>query len=232
MGMFSWIFKALQGKSSGSGSFDDPIEMAEANILELKKNLRDAMSSLAQVKSVAIRLNNDAENQRRLAEEHERKAMLNLQKIERGELDATEAERLAQVALEHQRAALERAAGIQQEYESQQAVADRLQLEVGKLQREITRYGNELVTLRARSRTAESMQKINKQIAGVETTSTLDVLERMKERVVEQESLANAYGQLAEIEREVNSEPADPLASPPSSADSLAALKRKMGIVG
>ena len=231
MGMFSWIFKAIQGKNRSEAGFDNPIQMAEDNIRDLKDNLREAMASLAQVKSVAIRLHNDTEDQRSLAASHERKAMLALQEMQNGQLDAAEAERRAQKALEHQQAALERAAGLQKDYEAQQVVADRLQLEVGKLQREITRYENELVTLRARSRTAESMQKINKQIAGVESTSTLDVLERMKERVVEQESLANAYGQLADLEREVNAEPSDPVApKPPSGSESLEALKRRMGI--
>ena len=71
---------------------------------------------------------------------------------------------------------------------AQSAAADKLQAKVEKLKRDISKYENELVTLRARARTAESMKKVNKQLAGVDSSSTIAMLEKMKDKVAEEES--------------------------------------------
>ena len=115
---------------------------------------------------------------------------------------------------------------------SQQQAADQLQVKVEKLRRDISRYDNELVTLRARARTAESMKKVNKQLAGVDSSGTIAMLEKMKARVDEDESLASAYGEIsdsgASIDDQIDKALAEP--SPSQASDSLAALKAKMGI--
>lgn len=233
MSIFRRIFRVAQAEGHAVvDQFEDPIKMTEQGVRDLKKNLQEAMASLAQVKSVAIRLDKDAEDQRRLAADYERKAMLLLQKMQGGGLDATEAERLATSALEQKEAASQRAASIRKDHETQKNAADQLQTKVEKLRRDISRYENELITLRARARTAQSMAKINKQIAGVDTTSTVAMLEKMKERVTEQESLAAAYGELADVGKSVEQEIEEALELPASStaSDSLAELKKKMGI--
>lgn len=231
--IFGRIFKVLQSEShSAVDKFEDPIKMTEQGIRDLKKNLQEAMTSLAQVKSVAIRLAKDADDQRRLASDYERKAMLLLQRMQKGEMDAGEAERLASSALESKEAAAQRAETIQKDHDIQKQAADKLQVKVEKLRRDVGRYENELVTLRARSRTAESMKKINKQMSGVDASSTISMLEKMKERVMEQESLAEAYGELADSNKSVDQEIDEALELPPPStaSDSLAELKKKMGI--
>lgn len=231
--IFQRIFKVAQSEAhSAMESFEDPIKMTEQGIRDLKENLREAMTSLAQVKSVAIRLKKEAEDQKRLAGDYERKAMLLLQRMQNGDLEASEAERLATSALEHKQQAEGRAASSQTDYQAQQNAADQLQAKVEKLKRDIGRYENELVTLRARARTAESMRKVNQQLAGVDSSSTLAMLEKMKAKVDEQESLAAAYGEIADSGKSLDQELDEVLALPTASAasDSLAELKRKMGI--
>jgi len=206
--------------------------MTEQGIRDLKKNLQEAMTSLAQVKSVAVRLRKDADDQKRMAAEYERKAMLLLQKLQAGDLNPVEAESLATQALEKKEEAMQRATSISGDYEVQSKAAEQLQVKVEKLRRDVGRYENDLVTLRARARTAESMKKINKQLAGVDSSSTISMLEKMKNKVMEEESLATAYGELADSSASVDQQIESALASPPSSvaADSLAEMKRKMGI--
>ena len=233
MGIFSRIFKVGQSEAhSMVDKLEDPIKMTEQGIRDLKGNLREAMTSLAQVKSVAIRLKKDVDDQNKRAADYERKAMLLLQRMQSGDLEQADAERLATQALQEKEEAARRAGSIQGDYEAQQKAADQLQKKVEKLRRDIQRYDNELVTLRARAKTATSMKKINEQLAGVDSSSTVAMLEKMKNKVMEQESLAHAYGDIIDESKGLDEEIDGLLESGTSSSasDSLAEMKKKLGI--
>jgi phage shock protein A len=111
-------------------------------------------------------------------------------------------------------------------------MSDQLQSKVEDLKRQISKYENEAITLKARARTASSMRKINQQLAGADASGTVAMLEKMKQKVQEEESLAEAYDQLADVGSSIDDDLDKALAAPSSSAgaDSLAALKKKMGI--
>ena len=231
--VFNRIFKWGQAEAhSVVDGLEDPIKMTEQGIRDLKKSLHEAMASLAQVKSVAIRLKKEAEDQKRIGGEYERKAMLLLQKMGTGTMDKGEAEDLARSALTRKDSAVERAQSLSKDHQTQQAAADRLQVNVEKLKRNVGKYENELVTLRARARTAESMKKVNRQLAGIDSSSTLAMLEKMKSKVEEEESLAQAYGELSDSSASIDEQIDEALALPEEAegADSLAELKAKMGI--
>ncbi|MEM8963350.1 MAG: PspA/IM30 family protein [Acidobacteriota bacterium] len=237
MSIFQRLFKVVQSEAhSAVDKFEDPIKITEQGIRDLKGNLQEALKSLAQVKSVAVRLRKDADDQKRLAKDYERKAMLLLQRMQDGSLDATEAESLATQALEQKTEAERRAEQIERDHVVQKQASDNLATKVEKLKRDIGKYENELITLRARARTAESMHKVNKQLAGADSSGTIAMLEKMKDRVTEQESLAEAYGEMADSSKSLDAKIDDALDAPALSSaaasDSLAALKAKMGIEG
>lgn len=238
--IFSRIFKVAQSEAhSAVNHLEDPIKMTEQGIRDLKKNLQEAMKGLAEVKSVALRMKKELDDHKRIAGDYERKAMLLLQKAQGGELEASQAESLATQALTKKEESMSQASRLQNNWETQQKAADALQGKVEKLKRDISRYENDLVTLRARARTAESMKKVNKQLAGVDSSGTIAMLEKMKSRVEEDESLAAAYGELTDggggsvdddIEAALSG--AGTSAAELKASDSLAALKAKMGIEG
>ncbi len=233
MSVFKRLFRVAKAEAhSVVDKLEDPIKLTEQGIRDLKKDLQSAMVSLAQVKATAIRLKKDADDQKKLAHDYERKAMLLLQKMQQGQMDQAEAERLATEALAKKEEALQRAATLNADYKAQQQMADQLQAKVQKLKQTIARYENELVTLKARARTASSMKKINEQMAKVDSSGTIAMLEKMKEKVMEEESLAEAYGEIAESTAGIDEEIDKALESPASvkAVDSLAELKKKMGI--
>ena len=229
-GVFSRLFKLGQAEAhSMVDKLEDPIKLTEQGIRDLKQDLQASMQSLAQVKGLAIRLRKDAEDQKKLSGDYERKAMLLLQKMQSGDLQPAEAERLAAESLNRKEEADKRTTSLSADYEAQQKMADQLQSKVEKLKQTISRYENELVTLQARAKTASSMRKINQQLSNVDSSSTISMLEKMKQKVSEEESLAEAYGDVANIGN-VDDEIDKALEAPSSSSDSLAALKAKMGI--
>lgn len=233
MSIFRRMFKVAQSNAHAAvDALEDPIKMTEQGIRDLKKNLQAAMVSLAQVKSLAIRLQKETDDHKKRAADYERKAMLLLRRAEAGEMAAAEAERLATSALEKKDREVQQSARVGGDYETQRRMSDQLQAKVEDLKRQIAKYENELITLRARARTASSMRKINQQLAGADASGTVAMLEKMKDRVQEEESLAEAYDQLADvggtIDEDIDKALADP--SPSAGADALADLKKKMGL--
>lgn len=231
-GVFQRMFKIGQSQAHAAlDNLEDPIRMTEQGIRDLKKDLQDSMKSLAEVKSIAIRMKKEAEENKGRAAEYERKAMLLLQRMQKGELSQEEADRLALEVLKRKEEASSNAVRQMKEWEAQDKMAAQLQSKIGKLKSAVTGYENDLVTLRARARTAASTKKINAQLAKVDSSGTLAMLEKMKNKVEEDESLAQAYGEMAEADKSVDDEINAALeGSTHPSSDSLAAMKAKLGI--
>ena len=233
MSIFRRIFKVGQSEAhSIVNKLEDPIKMTEQGIRDLKRDLQGAMSGLAEVKGVAIRLGKEAEDAKQQSGEYERKAMLLLQRFQDGQMDQEQAERLATEALTKKESASERATRLLKDATQQQQMAAQLQERVGKLKSTVSTYETELLTLRARAKTAESTRKINQQLAKVDSSSTITMLERMKNKVEEDEALAQAYGEVADVDTSVDSEIDRALASggTTSTQDKLQEMKAKMGI--
>jgi phage shock protein A len=234
MSIFSRLFKV--GESNVHAVLDkmeDPIKMTEQGIRDLKNDLQKAMTSLAEVKGIAIRTRKSADNAKKLAADYERKAMLLLQKMQNGDLPAADAERLATEALNRKEEKASEAMHLSREAENHEKMAANLQASVNKIKSSITSYENDLVTLKARARTAESTKKINAQLARVDASGTIAMLEKMKAKVEEDESLAVAYGDVVNADRSVDDEIASALESGKSTEASaqLLELKKKMGLL-
>ena len=233
MSFFSRIFKIGEAEAHAViDRFEDPIKLTEQGIRDLKNDLQGAMTSLAEVKAIAIRTRKDAENKKKLAADYERKAMLLLQRGQSGQLDMADAERLATEALSKKEQQASEAVRVSQEAERHGQMANQLQANVNKIKSTISTHENELVTLKARAKTASSTKKINKQLSKMDSSGTIAMLEKMKAKVEEDESLALAYADIATPDKTVDDEITSALESGKSASASanLLELKKKMGL--
>lgn len=233
-GIFERLFKVGQSEAHAIvDKLEDPIKLTEQGIRDLKNDLTQAMQSLAEVKGLAIRLKKQADDSGKLAQDYERKAMLLLQKAQAGDMDPAQAESLAMEVLQEKESAASRAAQLSQDYQAQNGMSQKLQSQVDELRKTISTYENELITLRARAKTASSMRKINQQLARVDSSSTIAMLDKMKQRVSEEESLATAYGEVAGSTVSIDAKVNEALRTPSAggSQKSLEDLKRKMGLL-
>ena len=232
MSIFQRLFNVGKAEvNSAIDKFEDPIKMTEQGIRDLKRDLNGAMTSLAEVKGQAIRLRKQAEDNKKASADWERKAMILIQQAQNGGLDPEEADRLATEALNRKEEAERRLAQFEQDAQAQENMATQLQSQVDKLKSTIATHENELISLRARAKTAAATKKINKQLAKVDSSGTIAMLERMKERVEEDESLSQAYGEMADEAKSLDEEIDSALSTPSSGSDQrLAALKAKMGM--
>ena len=207
MGIFSRLFNV--GKAEAHAAIDkleDPIKMTEQGIRDLKKDLDKSLQALAEVKALAIRSKRELNEQKSMGQNYEQKAILLLQKAEKGDLDVAEAERLATEALARKEEAVANAARAQEEVTRFDQNISQLDANVKKLKSTISRYENELRTLKARARVSSATQKINKQLSGIDSSGTVSMLEKMKDKVAQQEAMAEAYGEISVESRSLDDE--------------------------
>ena len=198
MGIFKRLFTV--GKAEANAAIDkleDPIKMTEQGIRDLKSDLDKSLQALAEVKAMAIRSKKDLSNSKSAAQTYEQKAILLVKKAERGEIDVAEADRLATEALARKEEAVQEATRAQEEVDRFETNINQLDAQVKKLKSTISRYENELRTLKARARVSSATEKINKQLSGIDSSGTVSMLEKMKEKVAQQEAMAEAYGDIS-----------------------------------
>lgn len=232
MNIFRRLFRI--GKAEAHSVIDkleDPIANTEQGIRDLKKDLDSSLKGLAEIKAIVIRSKREAKEAKLAAESWEKKAMLILQKVSKGELNAEDADRLAKEALVKKDQAVKNSSETQLRSENYGAQEVKLSAQVQKLKSMISNYENELKTLKARVRVSETTKKMNKQLAGIDPDSTISMLERMKDKVEQDEALGEAYGDIAGENTSLEDEINDAANVDASTADdALAALKAKMNI--
>jgi len=230
MNIFKRIFRIGQAEIHAVvDKMEDPIKMTEQGIREMKEDLDQAMEAYAKVKALAIRTRNAADKKYEEAAEYENKAVLLLQKLQKQELEKQIAERLAKEALLLKKTSFAEA----EELTNQADVHDESSNEVHKnievLKYNISKWETELSTLKARVRVADATKIVNKQLAKIDSNSTISMLERMKEKVEEDEALAKAYGEMAHTNKNVKDE-IDQAIGTNNVDDELNELKKQIGL--
>jgi len=230
MNIFKRIFRIGQAEIHAVvDKMEDPIKMTEQGIREMREDLDTAMEAYAKVKALAIRTHNAADKKREEATAYENKAVLLLQKLQRKELETDLAERLAREALHLKKTYAAEAV----ELDAQANVHDESSNEVHKnievLKYNIAKWEAELSTIKARVRVADATKVVNRQLAKIDSNSTISMLERMKEKVEEDEALAKAYGEMASARTNISDE-IDEAIGKNDVEDDLNNLKKRIGL--
>lgn len=230
MGIFTRLFKVGQSEAhSAIDKLENPIKMTEQGIRDMKNDLSKSLEALAEVKAMAIRSKKELEMCKSAAENYEAKAIMILKKADKAEISAEDADRLASEALLKKEQNVEEAARLQNDIITMDNNIAKLDAGVSKLKSSISHYENELKTLKARARVSEATKKINKSLSGVDANSTISMLEKMKEKVYQQEAVAEAYGEMANENKSIDDEIDAVLNDSTYKASSaLEALKAKM----
>ena len=230
MSLFKRLFTL--GKAEANTIVDkleDPIKMTEQGIREMKKDLESSLKALAEVKALEIRSRNAITTEKEKALDYEKKAMLLLQKAESGQISSEEADRLASEALNKKAesdAHVVRASEEQVQFEQN---VSKLGSNVKTLRSKISSWENELKTLKARVKVASATKNLNKQMAAIDSSDTISMLERMKDKVQQEEALSEAYGDIANESKTLDDEIDKAIGGVEGkTSDSLAALKAKM----
>ncbi|MDV2079606.1 PspA/IM30 family protein [Marinobacter xestospongiae] len=229
MNLFKRLFKFGSAEAhSALDQLEDPIKMSEQAIRDLKRDLDKSIQSLAEVKAIAIRSRRELETATAEAEDYKVKAMTLVQKAASGELDQAEADRLASRALEQQGQAQQQAERQRGEKDKYDRLAADLEHKIQDLKGQIGQWENELKTLKARAKVSSATKKINRQMAQVDSSSTIATLEKMRSKVEEEEALAESYGSMIGSSRSLDDEIDQAIGGSASGSDALAKLKAEM----
>lgn len=232
MNIFKRLFKIGQAEANASvDNMEDPIKMTEQGIRDMKEDLSKSVEALAQVKAMAIRSKNERDEHTAKAKEYETKAIAILKKAHKGDLDATEADRLAKEALAKKEEAQKHADRSGQDTDKFDNNVSQLQTTIQGIKDNISNWENELTTLKARVKVSSATKNVNKQMAALDSTGTVTMLERMKEKVAQEEALAEAYGDIANNKTSIDDEiDAAADTSGEKVDDELAKLKEQLGL--
>lgn len=205
------IFKRLYtiGKAEINSvleNFEDPIKLTESGISDMKNQLSESMEALAKLKALSIRKKNEIESEEQAAKDYYTKAILLVQKSEKGEIEVSEADRLAKESLKKQSIAKERAENLEKENEKLQDDCEKMQANINNLKSSISKWENELRTLEARVQVSEATKDINQKMTQIDSSSAVSMLEKLKEKVVQQEAMAEAYIDISKAGKSVDDE--------------------------
>ncbi len=230
MGIFKRLFKIGQAETNAAiDKIEDPVKMTEQGIRDMKEQLSKSIEALAQVKALAIRTKNEAASFKEQAQNYENKAIELVKRAEKGALDQSEADRLATAALDKKSQAIQNFNSSNTNYQKYEAQVQKLETSVRSLRANISKWESEAKMLKARAKVSEATKNVNKQLAGIDSSSTVSMLERMKEKVETQEALADSYGELANQNKSLDDEIDSVLEDTNTSgSEALSALKAKL----
>jgi phage shock protein A len=223
------------GKAETNSALDrleDPIKMTEQGIKDLKSDLDQALHALAEIKALSIRARNDQNTFDNKAKDYEKKAIMLLQRAEKGEMEMADAERLANEALVKKNENSEQAQRSLADKNKFDGNVNTMESNIKKLRQQVSQFENELKTLKARVKVSSATKNINKQMSKIDASGTVSMLERMKEKVEQEEALAESYGDIANESRSVDEEIDKALdgANAGQASNDLSALKARLGM--
>ena len=232
MNFFKRLLKMGEAEANAAlDNMEDPIKLTEQGIRDMKEDLEKSLEALAQVKALAIRSKNEHEEFLLKVESYQEKALLLLTKAKKGSLEISIAERLAKESLIMKEESSLQAANTKVQAFNLERSVSQLEINVAEVKKSISKWENELKTLKARVKVANANQKLNKQMASVDASSTVSMLERMQDKVNQEEALAEAYGDIAHANKSVDDEIDKAINFKEDSAENeLAKLKEQLGL--
>ncbi len=232
MNIFKRIFRIGQAEIHAAvEKMEDPVKMTEQGLRELKEDLNEATEAYAKVKALAIRTQNEKEVCLKEATTYGQKAVLVMEKAQDGSLELEKAETLAKEALRLKMQYTAESEELEQQAAVHQQSAAEMLKNIEVIKENLAKWEKELKTLKARVKVSKATQQVNKQLAHLDANDTISMLERMKEKVEDQEALAKAYGEIAGEKSTIKEDLEKVLNDKTSTIDSdLEAIKKQLGM--
>lgn len=224
------LWRILVGEAHNiADKFEEPIKMTKQGIRELEQQLEESLKSFAEVRATAIRSKNEVKKAEQEAADYRKKAMSLLHRAQKSD-DKANLERLAAEAMAQRENKIRLYQTNLEQQQRYDKMVDTMEKKIKLLKRQISKWKSELKSLEARYKAAQAGTKINQAMAGMDSSKTLEMLNKLKERVEDDEALTEAYGGLVDASQSLDEEINAALEGH-QGHDALLALKEEMGIV-
>jgi phage shock protein A len=200
---------------------EDPEKMLNQMLLDMQQQLVEAKKQVAVAIADEKRLQKQLEQEKALAVEWERKAML---AVKAGN------DELAKQALLRQTEHAKLAVGYEQQWAAQKSAVDQLKTALQQLNGKIEEAKRKKNLLIARAKRAEAQKTIAETMDGISNTSAFETMSRMEEKINKAEAEAQATYELAQTASGDDLKAKFDALETVEADDALAALKAKMGV--
>lgn len=199
MGFWSNLFgrgsKIAEAKANAKlDEIEDPVEMTSQALRDLNDKLGRAMTAQASYKSMIIQFKTKEQKKRDEIINWQKKANELQDLIDKGQRKQEDTDPLIMTALTNLQRCTTEADNEKKNIEAQDAHYKSLTDDIQKLRDLINTTNQNLTSLKTRKEVADASVQVNKELsdlAGLDSTKAL--IERMEQKVVQQESLAQAY---------------------------------------
>lgn len=227
MNIFKRILKIGQAEIHALvDKMENPILLIEKGIEEMKQQLSELTETYITTRAQLIRSENQAKSKLNDADSYEEKALLLLQKAQKQEIDAVKADQLALEALSIKKKLTTEATEITNDSSIYTEKINLLNNKIDILKFNIVKWEKEHLTLKAKQRINNASEFANKQMANIDNNSTIELLEKMKAKLENQEAYNDALDdynqQRTDLEIDYILKQSD------TPKDELEALKRKI----
>ncbi|WKV12016.1 PspA/IM30 family protein [Marivirga harenae] len=230
MNVLRRLFKIGQAETNSAvDKLEDPIKMVEQGLRDMRENQDVAMRSLAEVKAMHIKRTRELNETKDAEEDLQNKSVLLLKKAQQGDIDSAEADNFVKENLKRKAQLAKDILLMKEDVANLEKQVATLEKNVNSIKTGIKQWENELSTLKARVKVSSATQKINKQMTNMDSHSVVSMLERMKSKVMQDEALAQAYGEMADAS-ETHEEKMNKAIENISVEDELAQMKKQLGI--
>lgn len=168
---------------------EDPEKILEQAVNDMQQDLVKLRQAVAQAIASQKRTERQASQAKSTAEEWKKRAQLALEKGN---------EELAREALTRRQSYQETADNLEGQLSQQNQVIDKLKADMRKLENKISEAKTKKDMYIARARSAETTQRLNEMMQGVNTGSSLSAFEQMEEKVTEMEASAEATQEMGQ----------------------------------
>mgnify|MGYP006425882957 CR=1 FL=1 len=168
---------------------EDPEKILEQAVNDMQQDLVKLRQAVAQAIASQKRTERQASQAKSTAEEWKKRAQLALEKGN---------EELAREALTRRQNYQETADNLEGQLSQQNQVIDKLKSDMRKLENKISEAKTKKDMYIARARSAETTQRLNEMMQGVNTGSSLSAFEQMEEKVTEMEASAEATQEMGQ----------------------------------
>ncbi len=191
----------------------DPLKMFEQGIRDLKADFDKNLKTIAQLKASRIKTTNDTEFLHKKITALDDDAIQSFEKTRNGQLSLEIAEDLARTALIEKEKAELKLKALEADMEMYSEKIKILESSLEETKIKIESYENELLALKTKYQQKKTTKQQTKKIPTVKDSSaTIEMLERMKSKIEQEEILSEEYNNLdrmdaahsAEIEERLN----------------------------
>jgi phage shock protein A len=200
---------------------EDPEKMLNQMLLDMQQQLVEAKKQVAVAIADEKRLQKQHEQERALAAEWEKKAMLAVK---------ANNDELAKMALQRKTEHEKLAVGYEQQWAQQKTAVDQLKVALQQLNNKIEEAKRKKNLLIARAKRAEAQRTIAETMDGISSTSAFETMSRMEEKIDKAEAEAAATYELAQTANGDDLKAKFDALESVEADDALAALKAKMGV--